>query len=154
MTKNEIIDYALRYISPDEITDFPEPQDLFVMLMRKCPDAENLKNPPEWQFSGYNICQNYSLDLEAKPTGKWIWFSFISLAAFPPQKSVLKLQPPHIAKGYYQSPDRIYEFKIVKISLESEQNSGDEKSTKQSEENEKSNKPIPQDNIIQFPQRT
>jgi hypothetical protein len=42
---------------------------------------------------------------------------FASLAAFPPVAQVLKLQPPHVVKGRFQSADRSHEIRIVKVAF-------------------------------------
>jgi hypothetical protein len=120
MSHEDIIDYALRYISEDEIADFPMPGDHFAMLVREMPENKILNDDEGWEFAGYNITRKYSLDTESKPAGKWIWHEFVSLVTFPPSPSVLKLQPPHIAKGIFQDPSRTRQYRIVKVDLSTE----------------------------------
>ena len=115
LTREKIIDLALRYISKDEITDFPEEGDLFCFLERSLPENKVLKDNEGWGFAGYGICKGYDHDDESKPKGKWLWFYFISLNTFPPTQQTLKLQPPHIAKGIFQNLKRNGEIKIIKI---------------------------------------
>jgi len=115
VTREEIIDFALRYISKDEITDFPEEGDLFCFLERRLPDNKVLKDNEGWNFAGYAICKGYAYDYESKPKGKWLWFYFTSLNTFPPTQQTFKLQPPHIAKGIFQDSQRSGEIKIIKI---------------------------------------
>jgi hypothetical protein len=115
MDPQDIIEYALRYISEDEITDFPRPGEIFALLARKLVQNKILKDDEGWQFAGYNICDRYELDTDAKPAGKWIWVHFVTLSTYPPVSSVLKLQPPHIVKGTFQNPDRTEEYKMVTV---------------------------------------
>ena len=144
MTKDEITELALRYIENSEIIDFPEKNDLFCFLLRDLPTNRILAEEEGWNFGGYALCTGYEKDHETKPPGKWIWFNYLSLNTFPPKQEVTKLQPPHIAKGFYSSPDRETQIRIVKIMPETlfskptlhEKNEIKEKST---------------DNIIKFP---
>jgi hypothetical protein len=115
LNHNEIIDLALRYISRNEIVDFPQPKDLFCILERKLPDNKEIKDSEGWRFSGYGVCKSYEYDLESKPEGKWLWFNFLSLMTFPPTQQSLKLQPPHIAKGRFHTVDKKGEIKIIRI---------------------------------------
>lgn len=119
LSKNEIIDLALRYISPEEITDFPYNSDLFCLLIRTLPENRILNDEEGWAFNGYGVCTGYSFDEKVKPPGKWLWMHFASLATFPPVAQVLKLQPPHVIKGRFQSVDRTHEIRIVKVAIAS-----------------------------------
>jgi hypothetical protein len=116
LSKQEIIDLASRYTSPEEIVDFPHDGDLFCLLQRVLPDNAVLADDKGWTFAGYGICSGYVIDETEMPAGKWLWMHFVSLAAFPPISQTLKLQPPHIAKGRFESPDRKIEFRILKIA--------------------------------------
>jgi hypothetical protein len=118
--KQEIIDLSLRYITSEEMVDFPENGDLFCLLIRALPSDRVLKDDEGWEFNGYGFCKGYTYDEETKPRGKWIWKHYLSLATFPPLLQVLKLQPPHIARGMFQSPDRSHEIRIVKVDTGSE----------------------------------
>lgn len=120
VTKEIIIDLSLRYITSEEMVDFPENGHLFCILMRSLPSDRVLKHEEGWGFNGYGICKGYTFDEEAKPRGKWIWMHYLSLATFPPLPQALKLQPPHIAKGQFQSADRTHEIRIIKVDIESE----------------------------------
>jgi hypothetical protein len=120
VTKEIIIDLSLRYITSEEMVDFPESGHLFCILMRALLPDRVLKHEEGWGFSGYGICKGYTFDEEAKPRGKWIWMHYLSLATFPPLPQALKLQPPHIAKGQFQSADRTHEIRIIKVDIESE----------------------------------
>ena len=117
LSREEITDLALRYISREEISDFPFDGDLFCLLMRQLPADRVLPEAEGWAFNGYGICTGYAYDEDAKPHGKWLWLHFASLAAFPPEAQVLKLQPPHIVKGRFQSADRTTEIRILKVAF-------------------------------------
>ena len=106
MTKDEIIEEATRYISPEEVVDFPEENDLFYLTV-----TPTDKSP---QFVGYGICRGYVKDIETKPHGKWIYFNYMDLSVFPSVTRELKLQPPHIAKGAFETPDRLAMVNIHK----------------------------------------
>ncbi len=115
LTKQEIITHALRYISEDDVVDFPENEDLFCFMERKLPENKVLKDSDGWRFAGYAVCKGYDFDYDSKPQGKWLWFNFLSLNTFPPTKQCLKLQPPHIARCIFQNPQRTGEVKIIRI---------------------------------------
>lgn len=121
LLKQEIIDYAARYVSVDGSADFPFEEDLFCLLEREIPmgRSEGRVQAEEegWSFKGYGICTGYTLDNEAKPAGKWVWMHFVSLSAFPPSPQVFKLQPPHVVKCRFQDPGRTREYRIVKVNL-------------------------------------
>jgi hypothetical protein len=117
LSQQEIIDYASRYVGSDEMVDFPWEGDLFCLIGRDLPDNAVLKEEEGWNFKGYGICLGYTLDLEAKPTGKWLWMHFASLASFPPAEQVYKLQPPHVVRGRFQNPSRSSEFRIIKVNM-------------------------------------
>jgi hypothetical protein len=117
LTRQEILDYAARYLTPGEDAKFPFNGDLFCLLGRELPEGKILADEEGWLFHGYGICSGYLLDDEAKPPGRWLWMHFVSLAAFPPASQVLKLQPPHVVKGRFQNPDRTREFRILNIRL-------------------------------------
>ncbi len=152
LSREEIIELALRYISEDEITDFPQEDDLFCFMERKVPEGKVLKESEGWHFGGYAICKGYEYDTESKPEGKWLWFNFVSLNTFPPTRQNLKLQPPHIAKGIFMNSDRNSELKMVRIpeyfldadALQSEQDAG---------KKEGDSDAPPEDKIIPFPQK-
>ncbi|MBN1578254.1 MAG: hypothetical protein JW913_16965 [Chitinispirillaceae bacterium] len=117
LSKEEIVDLALRYIPSKEVSDFPYDGDLFCLLIRQ-PPADRVPAEEEgWGFSGYGVCIGYSRDEEAKPPGKWLWMHFASLSSFPPVAQVLRLQPPHVIKGRFQSADRTHEIRIVKVTF-------------------------------------
>jgi len=116
LSKQDIIDYAARYVDPKDVVDFPFNNDLFCLMGRKLSDAP-LKDEEGWEFNGYGICTGYVLDDLEMPLGKWIWMYFAGLSTFPPQQQVLKLQPPHIVKGGFQNPERTHEFRFLKIDL-------------------------------------
>jgi len=119
--REEIVDLALRYLSRNEIGDFPVKNDLFCLLMREVRADKILKEEEGWSFAGYGVCSGYTYDEEAKPHGKWLWMHFASLASFPPAAQVLKLQPPHVVKGRFQSADRSNEIRILKVVLDGPQ---------------------------------
>lgn len=122
MPKDEIIDLASRYVSSEEITDFPHDGDLFCLLIREIPENKVLTDEEGWGFRGYGVCIGYVVDEEVKPRGKWLWMHFASLESFPPAAQVLKLQPPHVVKGRFQNPERTHEIRILKVSLTGVQN--------------------------------
>ncbi len=120
LSRQEILDYAARYVSPEAITEFPFNGDLFCLLDRILPEGKILAEEEGWVFHGYGICSGYLLDDEAKPAGKWLWMHFMSLSIFPPTPQVLKLQPPHVVKGRFFSPDRTLEYRILKVAFTDE----------------------------------
>jgi hypothetical protein len=117
LSREEITDLALRYISREEISDFPFNGDLFCLLIRQLPADRVLPESEGWAFNGYGICTGYTHDEDAKPPGKWLWMHFASLASFPPVAQVLKLQPPHVVKGRFNSADRSHEIRVVKVAF-------------------------------------
>lgn len=124
LLKEEILAYAARYISEDEHTDFPMDGDLFCLMSRALPSDRVLAAEEGWLFNGYGICGGYALDEDSKPAGKWLWLHFVSLATFPPAAQVLKLQPPHVVKGLFQSGDRSQEIRIIKVSFAAPESAG------------------------------
>ena len=151
LNRDDIIDLALQYISNDEVVTFPGNNELFAFFQRILPDNKILKDDEGWKFSGYGICTGYEYDLHSKPRGKWIWFSFLSLHTFPPHKQSIKLQPPHIACGMFQTPQRTSEIKILNLSVEKENSySQDEvEDRNRNEDREKDSKA----NILEFPKK-
>jgi len=117
MLKDEIIDLASRYLSKEEIVNFPFNGDLFAILIREIPQDRILEDNEGWTFGGYGQCLRYSIDEDAKPRGKWLWMHFVSLQGFPPAVEVIRLQPPHVAKGSFQTPDRTQEIRIIRIDV-------------------------------------
>jgi hypothetical protein len=117
ITRQEIIDYAARYVAPEEIGDFPFEGDVFCLLSRKLTGRNVLKEEEGWGFLGYGICSGYTLDSGAKPAGKWLWMHFVSLATFPPSPQTIKLQPPHVVRGRFHDPARAREFRTVKVDV-------------------------------------
>jgi hypothetical protein len=117
LSKQEIMDYASRYVAPEDATDFAHDNDLFCIVVRKLSSDKVLAADEGWQFQGYGICVGYTVDGQEIPVGKWLWMHFVSLATFPPSMQTLKLQPPHAVKGTYQNPQRTEEFRILKINI-------------------------------------
>ncbi len=124
LSREEIIDLAIRYIPENEVTDFPHNGDLFCLLVRQLPADRVLAEEEGWGFNGYGVCLGYRFDEDAKPRGKWLWMHFASLASFPPVPQVLKLQPPHVVKGRFQSADRTNEIRILKVALVGDEAAG------------------------------
>ena len=124
LTRQEILDYAARYLTPGAVAEFPFNGDLFCLLGRELPEGKILAEDEGWLFQGYGVCAGYLLDEEAKPPGKWLWMHFVSLSTFPPAAQVLKLQPPHIVKGRFQNPDRTKEFRILNVRLDIDTDGG------------------------------
>jgi len=116
LSREEILDLASRYISSNEVIDFPFEGDLFCLLSRSISQSQPASEEDDWSFNGYGICIGYTIDEEAKPRGKWLWMHFASLVTFPPVTQVLKLQPPHVVKGCFQNVDRSHEIRIIKIN--------------------------------------
>ncbi|MBD3344310.1 MAG: hypothetical protein GF401_04525 [Chitinivibrionales bacterium] len=113
LTREQIVEYATRYVPGNEIVDFPLENDVFCFL--EMPLDSPAGDESNWSFAGYNICLEYSPDLDSKPQGKWIWMKYISLTTFPPHENVLRLQPPHVAKGLFQDEQRTKAIRIVKV---------------------------------------
>jgi hypothetical protein len=139
LSRQEIIDYASRYVAPEQIGDFPFDGDIFCLLDRKLIEGKVLKEEEGWQFKGYGVCSGYSLDSETKPAGKWLWMHFVSFTTFPPSPQTIKLQPPHVVKGRFHDPARTREFRIIKVDMKKEnQGAGKDISPKE----------IPQEELI------
>lgn len=144
LSRQQILEYAGRYINTKK-ADFPMNGDLFYFLNRKTLPNKVLKENEGWQFAGYALCRGYTLDEHSPPVGKWIFMYYLDLARFPLVEQALKVQPPHVALGQFQTPDRHMEIRIVKcriISLE-EQNHEPHETKKQQQ----------QGNIISFPRK-
>jgi hypothetical protein len=118
LTRDEILQYAQRYVDAKEIVDFPYNGDLFCFFERSNTEAVPFKDGEGWKFGGYGIGIAYELDVESKPLGKWMWFSYASLSAFPPAMQILKLQPPHIVRGIFANAERTKEIRIVRVPLD------------------------------------
>jgi hypothetical protein len=116
LTRDEIIQYASRYIAAGDIGDFPVDGDLFCLFWRTTDSNGGTARESRWEFGGYGICRGYRLDEDVKPEGKWVWFEFVSLATFPPHVTALKLQPPHVVTGTFSAHDRSREMRVVKVS--------------------------------------
>lgn len=144
MTKDEIIEYASRYVDADDVTDFPLAGDIFCFLQREIPDNRVLEDEEGWQFAGYAKLNAYELDMTAKPVGKWITIHYTSLAIFPPQLGEIRLQPPHIVLGIFSSPDRKYQTRLLRIS-----NTEEFDPTFSNDENDDDSEP----KLMQFPGR-
>lgn len=150
LSRDEILDLASRYISADEATDFPFEGDVFCLLSRQLTQDKPQADEDGWAFSGYGICIGYTMDEEAKPRGKWLWMHFVSLAAFPPVNQVLKLQPPHVVKGGFQSADRSHEIRIIKISTNNVLNALEQKMEEPKKESIAQDKTDTDKKIVQF----
>jgi hypothetical protein len=150
LLKKEIIELAQRYLPEEEITDFPYDGDLFCILIRTIPVDRVLAEEEGWAFNGYGVCTQYRYDEEAKPRGKWLWMHFASLTTFPPVAQVLKLQPPHVVKGRFQSVDRSHEIRLVKVAISSEKAKTRGKKTPVSLKKSKSSTKKKADNIVAF----
>ena len=157
ISKDEIIDLASRYLSPEEITDFPFESDLFCLLVRAVPEDKVLTDEEGWAFRSYGICIGYSIDEETKPRGKWLWMHFASLEAFPPVAQVLKLQPPHVVKGRFHNPERTHEIRILKVNLSNASTVLDvnkEECLKDTEPKPAIPEPVQNKKIVQFRRKT
>ena len=158
LSREEIVELARRYIDDAEITDFPYTGDLFCLLVRPLPKDRVPAEEEGWSFNGYGVCLNYTFDEEAKPRGKWLWLHFASLSSFPPVSQVLKLQPPHVVKGRFQSADRTREIRIFKVALVGDDTTGTlpesvpAPSKRPTKKGEKKSSP-PADNIVAFRQK-
>jgi hypothetical protein len=116
LSRDEIINYANRYVPLEEIKPFPFEGEVFAFLHRPTgPAAPGVASGSAWQFGGYAVCLGYFPDMESKPEGKWIWMNSISLSTFPPRKANLRLQPPHVALCLFQNPERTMETRIVSL---------------------------------------
>ncbi len=124
----EIQDLASRYVEKADMILIPDVGDIFYMEHRELQDNKVLKDDEGWHFGGYAQLLSYEKDPTAVPLGKWITMRFLSLAAFPAQVSEIKLQPPHITLGKFQSPDRTIETRIVTlvVDLDLDKNQDDE----------------------------
>jgi hypothetical protein len=117
----KILELALMYINESELTALVRPQNLFALFSRSI----SVKKNEDWCFDGYGLLVDYTINNAEKPIGKWINVKYIYLNTFPPQAICIRLQPPHIAKGYYQNFDRTCEFKSVAIISEDSNKNGE-----------------------------
>lgn len=117
LTREELIEYAERYVPDCADAMFPMNGDPFCILERETGEDPALKDDEGWSFSSYGICISYEIDPEAKPPGKWILFNFLSLATFPPNLQTIKLQPPHIVQGLFHNPPRTSQTRIIPVPL-------------------------------------
>jgi hypothetical protein len=107
----EILELASVYIDIDEYATILNPKDLFALLVRPISAKKN----SEWFLASYGLLSDYVTDVSEKPYGKWITMKYLSFDTFPPRQAEIRLQPPHIVKGYFQSFDRSSETKIVAV---------------------------------------
>ena len=113
MTNEEIYDLASRYEDEENFQPIPQAGEVFALLRRTLPDNKILKDSEGWEFGGYAQLTSIEIDYNAKPEGKWLLMNYLSLASFPPQHIELRLQPPHIALGFFRDPSKTIETKIV-----------------------------------------
>jgi hypothetical protein len=118
LSKQEVLDYASRYVAAEDAVDFAHNGDLFCLLARKIESGKVQAGDEGWGFQGYGICTGYTVDEQEIPAGKWLWMHFASFATFPPSAQAFRLQPPHAVKGGFQNPQRTEELKIVKINAQ------------------------------------
>lgn len=116
LTRDEIVEYAARYVKTDDMASFPHEGEIFAFLHRPVDGIKADDPKTRWEFGGYAVCIGYSLDEQAKPLGKWLFMEIISLGQFPPRHGTLKLQPPHVALGRFQNPERTIETRLVSLS--------------------------------------
>jgi hypothetical protein len=158
LSRQDILDYASRYVTPDAITEFPFDGDLFCLLGRELPEGKILADEEGWMFQGYGVCSGYMPDDETAASGKWLWMHFVSLVTFPPSQQVLKLQPPHVVRGRFQNPERTKEFRILKVQLAAGGEAvrkplaepGPENPAKEPRAGTKPARAAPQKNIVRF----
>ena len=117
LSTDDIIELASRYVPQDEMIQFVFNGDLFAILIKDISQPGKFKDDEGWAFAGYGHCLGYEIDEDVKPRGKWLWMRFVSLQEFPPAEQALRLQPPHVVKGSFQTPDRTQEIKLLKINL-------------------------------------
>lgn len=117
MKDSEIYELASRYVDEEDFVAIPQKGEVFALLTRTLPENKVLKDDEGWQFGGYAQCKGFEIDYSAQPEGKWIFMTYLSLAAFPPQEVQLKLQPPHIALGLFRDPSKTIETKIITLSF-------------------------------------
>jgi hypothetical protein len=167
LSREEILDYAGQYVDSADAVDFPVPGELFCILARELPPGKSLEDDEGWQFGGYGVCRAYRLDEDVRPQGKWLWFEFASLMTFPPHPSTLRLQPPHVVKGRFHSPDRSQEFRIVKVGLDPDslksfelhegkaaaKRAGKTAATATTKESHEEQSETAHDNVVAFPRR-
>lgn len=113
----EIRELALRYIGEDECGALIYPKDVFAMRVRPLSQKAvfGKKKNNDWLFAGYGLLLDYKINPDEKPYGKWITVKFLNLTVFPPSPAEFRLQPPHIAKGYFQNFDRTSETFITPV---------------------------------------
>ena len=59
LARDEIVDYALRYVDKSEIADFAYDGDLFCFFERSTQAHADDKDGTSWKFAGYGICIGY-----------------------------------------------------------------------------------------------
>lgn len=147
ISKKEIIELALKYITRNEIILFPDQGDFFALCYKSLSELNKGYN-----LLFYGLCLNYSVDEMEKPYGKWITMEFLNFGSFPPHREILKLQPPHIATGKFQNPERTMELYIIKIPIRGQLNNIEEKIepkvNKIEKKSQKKSKKL--DNIVEF----
>ncbi|MCX7726788.1 MAG: hypothetical protein N2053_08050 [Chitinispirillaceae bacterium] len=153
ISKEEIIDLALRYISEDEITPFPDAGDFFAIFYKPLSGTEKIqREDKKVNFLFYGLCLDYFIDEQEKPYGKWILMSFLNFGHFPPIREAFKLQPPHIAKGKFQNSERTMEFYFFKIPIRGKiytvEEELEDKDKKKMRASKKKTKKV--DNIVKF----
>ncbi|MBN1983271.1 MAG: hypothetical protein JW795_17175 [Chitinivibrionales bacterium] len=116
LSKEEIVELACRYLPESEIRRFVLPGEVFCFLHRIFRQDRGSEDDTAWELLSYGICKEYTYDESVKLRGKWLLFTYVSLGTFPPTEHTLQLQPPHIVKGYFQTPDRSTEIRIMTIS--------------------------------------
>jgi hypothetical protein len=147
LSKQDILDYASRYVAPEEAVDFAHNDDLFCILERNISPDKIQSGDEGWKFQGYGICVGYTVDGQEIPVGKWLWMHFVSLATFPPTVQTFKMQPPHVVKGGFQNPQRTEELKIVKINVH---NSAATPPTKNGTDAKTPDSPLPGEKVLKF----
>jgi hypothetical protein len=55
LTRQDILDYALRYVPQEEVVDFPLEGDLFAFLLRTVDPARPEEDDTGWGFGGYGV---------------------------------------------------------------------------------------------------
>jgi hypothetical protein len=115
LQKEDVIQYASRYIDRSDMKEFAGPGELFAMFQREKDPARAPDDDSGWEFMGYGYCRGYILDEQAKPRGKWLWMEHLFLGVYPPLRQSLRLQPPHVVLGRFSSADRSRDVLLEKV---------------------------------------
>lgn len=113
LSQEQIEELAARHVPIPKERTFPMQGEVFARLVRDVPSDRILKNEEGWMFAGYGQCLGYTVNEEAKPMGRSLWWWYWDLTTFPAQKVSFKLQPPQVVKGIFSLQGGAMQMKIL-----------------------------------------